>query len=135
MMERFWKKVDKTDDCWNWVGSISNHGYGRININKKVCFAHRVAYEMSVGEIPEGLVIDHLCRNPRCVNPRHLEPVSQGENIRRGSSQEMRTLKYRSRTHCKHGHEWTDETTSYRGTRRDCKICIKLRNENWRKKQ
>ena len=79
---RFWSKVDKRgpSECWNWLASKSPLGYG--------CFdkrgAHRVAYEALRGAVPVGLVLDHLCRNPGCVNPAHLEAVTHRENIRRG---------------------------------------------------
>ena len=82
--ERFWEKVDKTATCWLWRASIRNHGYGRIKVNGRAEQAHRVAYELLVGPIPEGLTLDHLCRVRLCVNPAHLEPVTQKVNIRRG---------------------------------------------------
>ena len=76
--QRFWKYVDKTGDCWNWLGGSYGAGYGGFYIgggreNRKRAYAHRFAYEHHVGPIPEGLEIDHLCRNRRCVNPDHLE--------------------------------------------------------------
>ena len=84
-MERFWSKVDKTDTCWNWIAGRSN-GYGMIQINKKHKYAHRVSYEIFKGDIPEGLELDHLCRNRKCVNPDHLEAVSSRENTMRGNN-------------------------------------------------
>lgn len=90
MSERFWEKVDKKgeDDCWLWTASHDHLGYGRFYVNdlKRKTGAHRVAYELVIGPIPPRLVIDHLCKNPPCVNPKHLEPVPQYENICRGSS-------------------------------------------------
>lgn len=76
--ERFWPKAEVGEDseCWPWVGSRDPYGYGRLKINGKFRGAHRLAYELSVGSIPEGLEIDHLCRNRCCVNPAHLEPVT-----------------------------------------------------------
>lgn len=85
LADRFWEKVDKTGDCWLWTGALVN-GYGVIHSGTKHTFAHRVAYEMLSHPIPAGLVIDHLCRTPRCVNPAHLEPVTHTENVRRGNS-------------------------------------------------
>lgn len=92
VQDRFWAKVDKqTDDCcdcWLWTACVmrsgGTHPYGLFKVSEKNMLAHRVAYEMLVGPIPDGLVIDHLCRQTLCVNPAHMEPVSQGENVRRG---------------------------------------------------
>lgn len=81
----FWSYVFFHEDgCWEWTGAKTAAGYGQFTRRKE--YAHRHAYEDLVGPIPEGLVIDHLCRNPSCVNPDHLEPVTQRENIRRGTS-------------------------------------------------
>ena len=77
LYQRFWAKVNKTDTCWLWTASTLN-GYGQIKAGGrfgKILLAHRVAYEMLVGPIPEGLQLDHLCRVTLCVNPKHLEPV------------------------------------------------------------
>jgi hypothetical protein len=72
LADRFWEKVDKTGDCWIWTASVLKTGYGCIRIDKKTVRAHRVAYELSVGPIPEGALLRHTCDNPRCVNPHHL---------------------------------------------------------------
>lgn len=83
--DRFWAKVDKDADCWEWRGSRNHKGYGLARRRDgKGIQAHRLAYELTVGPIPEGLEIDHLCVNRGCVNPSHLEPVTHTENIRRG---------------------------------------------------
>lgn len=79
--ERFWSKVSKStpDSCWEWVGSKSN-GYGQVRIGGRLRFAHRVSWELANGPIPDGLVIDHRCVNPACVNPRHLRVVTVSQN-------------------------------------------------------
>lgn len=79
-----WERVEVTGFCWNWTGYRNRGGYGRYMHQKRMQLAHRVSYELLVGPVPDGLVIDHLCRNPSCVNPDHLEPVTNAENIRRG---------------------------------------------------
>lgn len=84
--ERFWSKVDKgaDDECWLWTASTDGHGYGQFWNGERRMPTHRWAYEQARGPIPEGLQLDHLCRVRRCVNPDHLEAVTQAENIRRG---------------------------------------------------
>lgn len=82
--DRFWAMVDRGPGCWVWRGARKQLGYGLYRVGAKLKQAHRVAYELMVGPIPDGLVLDHLCRNPECVNPAHLEPVTHQENIRRG---------------------------------------------------
>lgn len=89
--------------CWEWQAFRDEDGYGRVSTPTRGRFrAHRVSYEEFVGPIPAGLTIDHLCQNKACVNPEHLEPVTAVENHRRWAE---------SRTHCKHGHEFSPENT------------------------
>lgn len=123
LTERFWEKVRKGDGCWEWLGArCEPGGYGRIRLDGAQLLAHRVAYEINVGAIPDDLTIDHLCGNRWCVNPEHLEPVERGENSRRYAS---------ALTHCKHGHEFTPENTRtyQRGgrSRRACRACGRRR--------
>lgn len=87
--ERFWTKVKLVKQggaCWEWIGTTDRNGYGHIwgGPGKGPLAAHRVAYELLVGPIPDGLCLDHLCRNTSCVNPQHLEPVTYAENYLRG---------------------------------------------------
>lgn len=85
IMERFWEKIEiQNSGCWAWKGSLVG-GYGSFFANKRVVKAHRWSYEQFVGPIPDGLELDHLCRNTCCVNPAHLEPVTHAENVRRGN--------------------------------------------------
>jgi hypothetical protein len=118
--ERFWQKVNKTDTCWIWVGSKNDEAYGNFNHNGTVVKAHRFAYELLKGPIPKDRELDHLCRNPSCVNPEHLEAVTHQENMKRGHF--FNTKK----THCPRGHEYTGRNT--RGSRL-CKICMKTWRE------
>jgi hypothetical protein len=79
--ERFWAKVEKTETCWNWTASINTHGYGMFNLGTKIRGAHRFSYELLVGSIPEGMLIDHKCHNRHCVNPEHLRLVTMKQNL------------------------------------------------------
>lgn len=83
---RFWEKVNKTDTCWLWTASCGEYGYGQYGTGGKNYRAHRYAYEMTYGKIPDDMVLDHLCRNVKCVNPSHLEVVDVRENTVRGNT-------------------------------------------------
>ncbi len=101
-LERFHAsyKVNPEKGCWEWQGSLYK-GYAKFNDDGVAHKAHRYSYEMHVGPIPDGLVLDHLCRNRRCVNPKHLEPVTDAVNILRGVSPPAMNAQ---KTHCQNGH-------------------------------
>lgn len=114
--------------CWEWTGSISG-GYGRFRpgASRPTASAHRWAYEQFVGPVPAGLDLDHLCRNPRCVNPMHLEPVTRRENLRRSP------FSPGHRTHCPQGHPYEGGNvylyTDRLGRKhRHCMTCLRLRS-------
>lgn len=144
-MERFWAKVDKSagpDACWRWTGGTFNHGYAQFWFEGRNVLAHRFAYELCIGPIPDGATIDHVrargCRFTDCVNPAHLEPVTMRENLLRGDTFQAANA---AKTHCIHGHEFTPENTKhYRNrttTARECITCRKGINQrsNIRKRE
>ncbi len=103
--ERFWNRVQEDPSgCWIWRGALTTSGYGNLIVNGRPVLAHRFAYAEMCAEIPDGLVIDHLCRVPACVNPYHLDPVTIGVNTRRGLCGATTTARFRQQTHCKRGH-------------------------------
>ncbi len=121
LSERFWEKVQKTDGCWEWQAAKDGCGYGFIWVRTRMYRAHRISYEMLHGPIPAGLQIDHLCCNPGCVNPSHLEVVTQAENMRRGVAWEHQ----RRKTHCPKGHPYDATNTYFNPTTgsRTCRTC------------
>lgn len=128
--ERFWSKVNKAGPggCWLWTGHTVN-GYGRDGSGRRV---HRVAYEELVTLIPEGLHLDHLCRVRNCVNPEHLEPVTNRENVLRGIGL---TARYARKTHCPQGHPYSGENLVYHGHSRHCRICRRAQSRRYRQKK
>ena len=117
----FWEKVDTTGNCWLWTGRKNSRGYGQTGGPEQM--AHRTAYVLVVGPIPDGLELDHLCRVRACVKPSHLEPVTHAENCRRAAL---------ARTHCRQGHPYTKDNTIWiKGGGRDCKTCHNRLTKNW----
>lgn len=113
--------------CWIWDGTLDKDGYGKLNIHGKNHMAHRVSYEIFIGQIPEKKVIDHLCRNRCCVNPRHMEVVTSRENTVRG------VCHHRQQTHCDHGHLFDLKNThvTKMGVRH-CRTCDAARQRRYR---
>jgi hypothetical protein len=139
--EHFWAKVEcrGPDECWPWRGRIDRYGYGRTQVKMggrtRYFGAHRAAYELAVGPIGEGLVIDHLCRNRVCQNPRHMEPVTNGENLRRGTGKGLRLVIGAT---CKNGHLLTEQNTRPRKGRPHllaCHNCEREAMQRWKAKQ
>ena len=128
--ERFWSKVRGDDyrDCWIWTASCkTDQPYGQFTvIYGTTVAAHRWAYEFMFGPIPDGLHLDHLCRNPPCVNPWHLEPVTPLVNTRRG-------VGHGKETHCPQGHPY-DETNTYYEPKRLHRMCRTCARESDRKR-
>ena len=111
---RFWENVqpEYNSGCWLWTGCTSHKGYGRIQRKGKTYPVYRLCYTSLVGRVPRELQMDHLCRNPSCCNPAHLEPVTPRINVLRGLSGLRTSTPLANRlTHCPHGHERTPENT------------------------
>jgi len=123
LMDRVQAKIspEPMSGCWLWTGYLAGgQGYGGIEIRGQQCLAHRVVYELLVGPIPEGLELDHLCRNRCCVNPDHLEAVTSKVNVLRGVGISAANA---VKTHCVNGHEFTDENTYLHRGHRHCRKC------------
>lgn len=126
-LARFLSKVQFTNTCWLWT-SNKRGGYGLFKIGTRQASAHRWFYEQIVAPIALGLTIDHLCRVRNCVNPDHLEPVSNKENSLRGVGACAQNAR---KTHCKRGHEFTSENTYIRNNQRTCRTCRTIRGTEW----
>jgi hypothetical protein len=131
-METVANRIEIVDSgCWEWLGALQ-YGYGYTTINSVGCRVHRLVWEYLVCPIPDGLVLDHLCRNKKCCNVAHMEMVTQGENIRRGDVGKHN----REKTHCVNGHPYSEENTYYI-TRKDgkgfrmCKSCNNAARERY----
>lgn len=135
--ERFWAKVTPTGFCWYWGGSCTGsttdgkgHDYFNLGADsgRKGVVAHKFSYETLVGPVPDGLELDHLCRNPPCVNPDHLEPVTHAENMRRGFAPAQHSVRTKK---CGYGHDISTEEKVYTNgrvqVRSTCKICAARR--------
>jgi hypothetical protein len=122
---RFWPKVNKTDTCWLWAAGRTTLGYGMFWDGKRVVCAHRFAYELLVGPVEPGRELDHTCRVPSCVNPKHLEPVTHRVNVGRGEAGAKSAAQQRAKTHCPRGHEYTGENTYTNPSTgaRHCRAC------------
>lgn len=129
---RWWQKVMPTDGCWHWVGAKSAEGYGKMCLwqggIQKAYKAHRIGYEYLVGLVPEGMELDHICRNRLCVNPAHLEVVPHRVNTLRGESFSARNA---VKTHCPRGHVLLPRS----GNSRACRECSAERMRRHRAKQ
>jgi len=124
VMDRFFRKVDKTGSCWNWLAGKDKDGYGKIKIARKDLRAHRVSWEIHNGIIPGGLLVLHRCDNPSCVNPSHLFLGTALDNNRDRDAKGRNG--WSKITHCPHGHEYTPENTSWWKRERSCKNCMRI---------
>jgi hypothetical protein len=142
LFEKYGIVPEPNSGCWLWMGQISTVGYGQIRVRTKALWrtfgAHRVIYESLIGPIPDGLGLDHKCCVPSCVNPSHLEPVTQAENMRRAAERGRMKIGGAKRaakfTHCPQGHEYTPENTYYPNkgySKKVCRACRKAINHRY----
>src|SRR5262249_23056850 len=125
---RFLSKVETTETCWKWKAWVNDEGYGLFYFRGQMRPAHRVSHELFIGPIPDRYEVDHLCRNPSCVRPDHLEAVTPRQNFERSDAPASVNLR---KTHCNWGHELSGANIhSYRG-KRLCVECRRLR-PRWR---
>lgn len=130
--ERFFGRVEiAANGCWLWTGGLARGGYARFVYGGGQVYAHRWTYLMWVGEIPEGMQLDHfVCDTPRCVNPEHVRPVTPRENTLRGNTVQSLNA---SKTVCKWGHEFTEASTFYdKAGMRQCRPCHARRQSETR---
>jgi hypothetical protein len=147
--KRLLASIARSDGCWEWTGCLNSDGYGHMQVAGRVRSTHRLAYELIVGPIPQGLVLDHLCRNRACARPDHLEPVTNEENIRRGiwaraagigegggttTAGRIRKAPDFKKSTCSRGHPISPKTNYWtpRGVRR-CLTCMTVERDRRRK--
>ena len=137
VVERLAAKVKHEDDCLVWTAYTDNHGYGIIKVAGKPRKAHRVAYEITNGPIPYGLVIDHICRNRACVNVDHLLVVTRQENTLADNSLAV-SKAHADKTHCVRGHKFSGKNLAVdlHSGKRSCRECNRIRSREsyWRKR-
>lgn len=127
------REIDPITGCWNWTGRIED-GYGKVALSSRYTSVHKASFELWKGRVPNGTELDHLCRNRRCFNPDHLEPVTHQENVRRGALPQMMREKAAAKTHCYKGHSLSGENLVLQGPQKKFRVCRICRAERQRKR-
>jgi len=130
----FWKNVDMSGACWPWRGPSNPRGYGRLRFEGRKSYVHRAVYETFFGPIPAGLVVMHVCDNPKCVRPSHLRVGTQIENMRdmamKGRGRKSNPSSREQSATCRNGHEYAPLNIYRDGKgKRRCRICMKIIND------
>jgi hypothetical protein len=123
---KFFQNIEKTDSCWLWTGGQNGRGYGNFYDGRRMVRAHRFSFKLFRHDIPDELVIDHLCQNKLCVNPDHLDAVTQQVNVARYYAAKA------PKPVCVNGHAMTDNNTYFHDNRRICKECKRETTRRWR---
>ena len=128
-------EIESNSGCWLWTGAVSKSGYAIVVVAGRNCQPRNLIWEQFIGPIEKGIVLDHLCHTPSCINPAHAEAITHRENIER--SLHANGLPWR--THCRRGHEYAVTglymVDSHIGPQRRCKVCDKMRAERWRERR
>lgn len=126
--ERFWSRLMESESgCWEWQEYVDEKGYGRFWDGARTIRAHQYAFAALVGDVPDGLELDHLCKNRRCANPYHLDPVTHEVNMARSDNI---MLAFSDQTHCLRGHEFTTDNTYVKADGgRQCRDCSRVTRE------
>lgn len=133
-MDRFWSKAEWQGDCLVWNAAHNVEGYGRFHYEKKFWMAHRLAYQIKFGDIPNGMQVLHMCDNPPCINVNHLFLGDNADNVADKVSKERQARNYK--THCKNGHEYTEENTFVRKQGwKECRTCIRFNQRQARNRK
>jgi hypothetical protein len=132
---RFWAKVSKTDDCWNWIGAIGETGYGNFGIGYRTYRAHRLSYEMHYGPIPSGMLVCHKCDNRKCVRPDHLFIGTHKDNMTDCSEKGRLPKTCEPKKFCKRGHPLSEARVTIDSNgyvNRQCMVCKAMTEKLWK---